>query len=241
MKTLEDLIAVVTGASRGIGAATASMLVDEGATVVLAARSRDKLEALSRRIEQDGGRALAMTVDMADEDSIKALVQRISAEFGRIDILVNNAGVVHSHLLKDTSTQAWDECMNVNARGPFLLCRETLNLLEASKRAFIINIGSVVSIKAYAKQAAYTASKHALRGMTQALAEELQGTNISVHMICPGGVDTVMLGDVRPDIPKNELMYPEEIADIVRFIVTRSGRGLLDEFRIRRATSSPWF
>jgi len=238
---LNNSVAVVTGAGRGIGRVIAITLADEGATVVLAARSEGELSAVAGEIAAGGGKAVVMCVDVCCEDSIKSLVDRVGAEFGRLDILVNNAGVTYSGLLKETATADWDRCMRVNATGPFILCRESLGLLEKSERGYIINVGSVVGIKGYPKQSAYTASKHALRGMTMSLAEELNDTHISVHSICPGGVDTDMVGDVRPDINKDELIEPEEIADIVRFIVTRRGRGLIDEFRIRRGTSGPWF
>jgi NAD(P)-dependent dehydrogenase (short-subunit alcohol dehydrogenase family) len=219
----------------------AKTLASLGCTVVLAARSKGPLEKACAQITNDGGKAVVMCVEMGDEVSIKSLVKRVADEFGVIDILVNNAGVTHSGLLEDTATADWDRCMRVNATGPFILCREALKLVRKAERGFIINIGSVVSIKGYPSQSAYTASKHALRGMTMSLAEELNKTNISVHMICPGGVDTDMVGDVRPDINKAELIEPQEIADIVKFIVTRRGKGLIDEFHLRRATSSPWF
>jgi len=241
MDDLNNKVALVTGASKGIGLEIARTLASVGATVVLAARSKDTLEKHAAQINENGGNAVAMTVDMEDEESIRSLVKTIAERFGVIDILVNNAGITHSALLKDTATKDFDRCMQVNARGPFILCREALPLLQKAQRGYIINIGSVVSIKGYPSQSAYTASKHALRGMTISLAEELNKTSVSVHMVCPGGVDTGMAGDVRPDINKDELIGPQEIADIVKFIVTRRGKGLIDEFRIRRATSSPWF
>jgi len=241
MDDLKDKIALVTGAGKGIGLEIARTLASMGIAVIIAARNKDTLEKAAKQIIENGGKSAAITVDMGDEESIRSLVAEIHRRFGRLDILVNNAGITHSDLLMDTSTEDFDRCMRVNARGPFILCRQALPLLQKAKRGYIINIGSVVSIKGYPKQSAYTASKHALRGMTISLAEELNKTSVSIHMICPGGVDTDMVGGVRPDINKDELIQPHEIADIVRFIVTRRGKGLIDEFRIRRATSSPWF
>ncbi|MCF7956414.1 MAG: SDR family oxidoreductase [Phycisphaerae bacterium] len=238
---MNNKIALVTGASKGIGLEIVRTLASVGATVILVARSKDTLEKRANEIIENGGKAIAMTVDMGCEESIRSLVKTIQERFGVIDILVNNAGITHSALLKDTATEDFDRCMQVNARGPFILCRQALPLLQKAERGYIINIGSVVSIKGYPSQSAYTASKHALRGMTISLAQELNKTSVSVHMVCPGGVDTDMVGDVRPDINKDELIAPQEIADIVKFIVTKRGKGLIDEFRIRRATSSPWF
>ncbi|MBW8015711.1 MAG: SDR family oxidoreductase [Planctomycetes bacterium] len=241
MDDLNNKVALVTGGSKGIGLEIARTLAGIGATVILAARSKDTLEKSAARIVESGGKAFAMGVDMGDEESIRSLVKTIQERFGVIDILVNNAGITHSALLKDATTKDFDRCMQINARGPFILCKEALPLVQKASRGYIINIGSVVSIKGYQSQSAYTASKHALRGMTMSLGEELNKTSVSVHMICPGGVDTGMVGDVRPDINKDELIQPQEIADIVKFIVTRRGKGLIDEFRIRRATSGPWF
>jgi len=241
MDELNGKVALVTGGSKGIGFEIGRVLASLGATVVIAARDKERLEKAADVIAGSGGKAAFMCVDMGEEESIKSLVNTIKERFGVLDILVNNAGITHSDLLKDTTTDDFDRCMRINARGPFILCREALELLQKAERGYIINIGSIISIKGYPKQSAYTASKHALRGMTLSLAEELNKTSVSVHMICPGGVDTDMVGDVRPDINKDELIQPQEIAEIVRFIVTRKGKGLIDDFRIRRATSSPWF
>ena len=114
-------------------------------------------------------------------------------------------------------------------------------MLKRAERGFIINISSVVGVKGYPLQSAYTASKHALRGMSISLAEELKGTSIRVHVLCPGGVNTDMVSSVRPDIPKGELIAPEEIAELVCYLITHKGNGVVDEIRIRRSTSGPWF
>ncbi|MGL1893615.1 MAG: SDR family oxidoreductase [Spirochaetaceae bacterium] len=241
MRNLKDKVVLITGASRGIGAEIARNISLIGGNIILAARSIDNMNKIADEIKSNGGNVEVEYLDMLSEESIKKLIFNVKKKYGKIDVLVNNAGVTHSDLLKETPTASWDLCMNINARGPFILIKEALSLLEQSDRSFIINIGSVVSIKGYPSQSAYTASKHALRGMTMSLSEELNGSNISVHMIAPGGVDTDMVGDVRPDINKEELILPSEIAEIVRFIITREGRGILDEFRIRRGSSSPWF
>jgi NAD(P)-dependent dehydrogenase (short-subunit alcohol dehydrogenase family) len=113
--------------------------------------------------------------------------------------------------------------------------------LRKSQAAHIINIASVVGVKGYPLQSAYTSSKHALRGMTISLAEELKGTNIRVHLLCPGGVNTDMVDNVRPDIRKEDLIGPDEIAELVLYLVTHKGNAVIDELHIRRATAAPWF
>jgi NAD(P)-dependent dehydrogenase (short-subunit alcohol dehydrogenase family) len=240
-KRLAGKVAIVTGASRGIGRAIGVALAREGATVVLASRSVEKLKEAAKQVTEAGGQAEIVVTELTEEKSIANLVKVTGEKFGRLDILVNNAGVTHSAKLQETQTADWDRCHQVNARGPFILCREALPLLKKAESGYIVNIASVVGIKGYPLQSAYTASKHALRGMTISLAEELKDSNIRVHLLCPGGVDTELVTKVRPDIEKEDLMQPDEIAELVVYLVTHKGNAVMDELRIRRAASSPWF
>lgn len=244
---LEDRTAVVTGASRGIGRCIARTLADEGMNVALAARTEEDLQKVKKTIEEespasgDAPRALVAPTDLTDEGSVKDLVSRIEEVYGGLDVVVNNAGVATKKPLAETTTEEWDRTMAVNARGPFLMCRECLPLLRESDRPFIINVASVVAIKAYYNQGAYTASKHALRGMTRVLAQEYEEEGIRVHEISPGGVATEMVLQTRPDLDESVLMKPQDIADIAVFLLTREGNAVIDEVRVRRAASDPWF
>jgi len=240
-KRLTGKVAIVTGAGRGIGRAISIALAKEAATIVLTARAIDKLKETAQQVTAAGGKAHIIPAELTDEQSIKNLVRAAGERFSRLDILVNNAGITHSAKLEETATEDWDRCHNVNARAPFILCREALPLLQKAQAAYIINIASVVGVKGYPLQSAYTASKHALRGMTISLAEELKGSNIRVHLLCPGGVDTDLVQKVRPDIKKKDLMQPEEIAELVLYLVTHKGNAVIDELHIRRAASTPWF
>jgi len=240
-KELSGKIAVVTGAGRGLGRAISIALGQQASTVVLAGRDEGKLAETSKEIIATGGKAVIYTVDMEIEESILSLVREVESRFGKLDILINNAGITHSADFEDTTTQAWDKCMRINARGPFILCREAMRLLKKAEQGYIINISSVVGIKGYVKQAAYSASKHAIRGMSIALSNELAGTNVRVHVLCPGGIDTAMASKVRPDINKDELIGPEEISELVVYLVTHKGNAVIDEFHIRRASAGPWF
>jgi 3-oxoacyl-[acyl-carrier protein] reductase len=240
-KRLTGKVALVTGASRGIGKAICLALAKEGATVVLAARSIERLKEVAKQVTHINSKAEIVVTDLAQEQSIKNLVQVINKKFSRLDILVNNAGVTHSAKLEQTATEDWDRCFQVNARAPFIICKEALPLLRKAEQAYIVNIASVVGVKGYPLQSAYTASKHAIRGMTISLAEELKGSSIRVHLLCPGGVDTDLVKKVRPDIKKQDLMKPEEIAELVIYLVTHKGNAVIDELHIRRASSSPWF
>jgi len=240
-KKLQDKVAVVTGASRGIGRAVAIALAREGATIIAAARDYAKLQETKQLVESAGGQAVIVTFELTEENSIRKLVDTVNDMFGHLDILINNAGITLSASLEKTTSSDWDRVLATNARGPFLLCRDAITLLKKSSQGVIVNISSVVGVKGYPYQIAYTASKHALRGMSIALAEELKDTPIRVHVICPGGVNTEMVGHVRPDIKKDELIHPEEIAELVRYLVMHVGNAVVDEIRLRRKTSGPWF
>lgn len=240
-KHLAEKVAIVTGASRGIGRATSIALGAEGATVILSGRDEEALNDTAERVVEAGGHAAIVPAELTKEASIRNLVVVTAKDLGRIDILVNNAGITHSAALQETQTTDLDRCWAVNARAPFILCREALPWLKKAPAGCIVNVSSVVGIKGYPLQSAYTASKHALRGMSMSLAEELRGSNVRVHVICPGGVDTEMVGRVRPDIDKDELMAPAEIAEIIVYLVTHRGNAVMDEVHLRRAASSPWF
>jgi len=160
--------------------------------------------------------------------------------WGRLDIVVNNAGIGIFQPLEQTTIEAWNQIQDVNARGTFLLCREAVAHLRRQQLSFIINIASVVAVKGYSNQAAYAASKHAMLGMSKSLAKEVQDDGIRVHVINPGGVATDMVRQARPDLNPDELIQPQDIADIVLFLVSRQGNAVIDEVNVRRAISPPW-
>jgi len=239
---LNGKVAIVTGASRGIGRAIAVTLGRKGVKIVAAARTEQDMLAVCEEIESCGAESMAVRTDVTSEDDVKRLVRTTIDRFGRLDIVINNAGIGVFGPLQTTTTEDWDRIMAVNVRGPFMLCREAIPYLRQCRDiSWIINICSVVSVKGYVNQSAYTASKHALIGMTKALASELKQYGIRVHAVCPGGVDTALVAQARPDLDRSVLMQPEEIADIVLFLLTRRGNAVVDQVNVRRATSEPWF
>ncbi|MFO7902551.1 MAG: SDR family NAD(P)-dependent oxidoreductase [Planctomycetota bacterium] len=237
---LEGKVAIITGAGRGIGRSIAHALAGKGVRVALAARSAEELERVREEIEAAGGRASCFPADISDEQQAVALVQNTVDRYRRLDILVNNAGTGAFGPLAETTTEQWDHLMRVNARGPFILCREAIPHLREQERSYIVNISSVVGVKGYENQSAYSASKHALMGMTKALAREVREQGIRIHAICPGGVDTRLVTRARPDLDPSVLMQAEEIADAVLFLVTRDGNAVIDEIHLRRESSTPW-
>ena len=239
-KPLQGKAAIVTGAGRGIGRSVALTLAQAGASVGLAARTLSELDAVRIEIEAAGGQAGAFPTDVSSEAQVVALVRGVVETWGRLDIIVNNAGIGVYGPLAEFSAEDWDRVMAVNARGTFLACREAIPYLRQREQSFIVNISSVVGLKGYVNQGAYSASKHAVMGMTKALAGEVQQDGIRVHAICPGGVDTQMAGQARPDLDRSVLMHPDEVAEVVLFLVTRCGNAVIDGIQIRRAASTPW-
>lgn len=240
-KTDRRWVAIVTGASRGIGAAIARRLASEGLATVLAARTQSDLDAQVQTIRRAGGEACAVCCDMASENDLARLVEETEARFGRLDVLVNSAGIGVFKPLAETTTSEWDRVMAVNVRGPFVLSRMALPLMSAGGSGCIVNMGSVVSVKGYVNQGAYSASKHALLGMTKVLAQEAQASGIRVHIICPGGVDTDLVSSARPDLDQSVLMSADEMADIAWFLIDQRGNAVVDQINVRRLVSSPWF
>lgn len=226
--------AIVTGATKGIGKAIALKLASLKYAMVLVGRNKIQLETLKETIEKSGTPCLALALDLSDEKTPETIVRKTMDQFGQIDVLVNNAGLAHSAPISETDVETWDTIFKVNARAPFFLCKASVPPMAKSENPVIINISSVVGFKGYAGQAAYTSSKHALAGFTKVLAKEVQNDGIKVHLISPGGVNTEMVQEMRPDINTEELIQPEEIAELVEFLVTRKGKGTIDHFYIRR-------
>ncbi|MDR1381588.1 MAG: SDR family oxidoreductase [Tannerella sp.] len=232
--------ALVTGGSRGIGRVIALELAKNGYDVAVTGRDTGKLREAVSEIESTGRQGLAVSADLEDMAAPERIVGQVVEKFKQLDVLVNCAGIAMSGSFVETSAEEWNRLFAVNARAPFFLCREALPHLRKSEKPVIINIASVVGFKGYINQAVYASSKHALTGFTKTLAKELQPFGIRVHLISPGGVATEMVTGVRPDIHAEELIQPEEIAEIVRYIVNHNGNGTIDHFYIRRFEGLPF-
>ena len=253
-KPLAEKIAIVTGAGSGIGKVIAATLAGGGATVVLAGRREALLQENEAAIRAAGGQAAAMPTDIADPAQCATLVRNTVDRFGRLDILVNNATATHMRNaqdiehLQDVPLEDVQRSLAVNLLAPFVLTREAIPHLRQQERAFIVNMGSIGGARLMysgGTYGVYVMTKVAARSMMVVFSKELrQYTNIRVHMVDPGMVGTERVveniagGATRPDLKESRLVSPQDIADVIFFLVTRTTNGMIDEVSVRREDAS---
>src|SRR5215469_7558446 len=218
MTGLADRVAVVTGASPGIGAAMATMLAAEGAKVVLAARRQPELERVAASIRQRGGVAIPVVTDLADDDSLARLVATAQSEAGPVDVLVNNAGYALWKALEATTMAEWDHTFAVNVRAAAYLSAALLPGMAARRFGRIINIGSEAGVAIVPGLAAYCVSKHALVALTEVIQDGNHDNGIKAWVICPGFVDTDM-GYVVAGANRANFLTVEEVVDTARHLL----------------------
>jgi 3-oxoacyl-[acyl-carrier protein] reductase len=228
MKLFEDQVAIVTGASRGIGKAIARQLATLGAQVAIISHSEMSSRKTAEEIRQFGGDAYTYAVDVSDYHAVQALGERILAEFQRVDILVNNAGIARDELIMRMSLEQWDEVLDVNLKGAFNLIKAVSHFMVKRRSGRIINITSVSGIIGNAGQANYAASKGGLIGLTKSIAREFARRGITVNAIAPGFIDTDMTaalqeglrGKITAQIPMGRMGKAEEVASVVAFLAS---------------------
>ena len=230
MGSLTEKIAIVTGASSGIGRAIAEQLAQEGATVVVNyGKSADKAKAVVAGIESKGGKAVAIQADMSKIVDVRRLIRETVDRFGRLDILVNNAGMFIFKPLVETTEQEFDQIFALNAKGPYFAMQEAAKVIEDGGR--IVNISTDGTHMAFAGVTAYVGSKAALEQLTKGLALELAPKGVTVNTVSPGFTETAMLPDAFRDTgaqmsPLKRLGTPGDIANVVVFIVSDQARWL---------------
>jgi 3-oxoacyl-[acyl-carrier protein] reductase len=227
--------ALITGASRGIGEAISRKLAEIGYNLVLTARDRVKLDEVRQACENRGATVKVLPADLSSEEEISELFKNA----GPIDLLINNAGLGIFDVIPDIQLEDWRTVQRVNVEGAFLCLREAMKTMKDSGGGQIINISSVTGVKGYPKQAAYSASKHALLGLTKTAIEEGRDHNIRVHAICPGGVATEMIKQSRPDLTDFQAMIqPDDVAEAVAYLCSLPPNITIDCIHLRR-TASP--
>jgi NAD(P)-dependent dehydrogenase (short-subunit alcohol dehydrogenase family) len=230
-KTLEGKVALVTGASRGIGLAIARKLGGLGAKLSLCARSADKLQNVAHELKGAGVEVIVVAADVTSGDDILSLVEETKQAFGTIDILVNNAGIGYFGPFYEANESNWDPVLDTNLKSVFLLSKEVAKGMIERRSGHIINIASLAGKNAFAGGAIYCASKWGLLGMTQCMAEDLRAHGIRVSAICPGTVAT----DFSPHVGKDpsKMLQPEDIAQVVESIVTQAPQSFISEVLLR--------
>ena len=229
MRKLEGKVAVVTGASRGIGRAIAVKLAEEGAKVVVNySGSQAKAEEVVEMIQANGGEAIAVQASVSQTEEVTALMDAAVKTFGALDILVNNAGITRDNLLMRMKEDEWDDVLNTNLKGVFLCTKAVTRQMMKQRAGRIINISSIVGVAGNAGQANYVAAKAGVIGLTKTTAKELASRNILVNAIAPGFIETEMTEQLPEDIKKGmltqiplaKLGQPEDIAKAVAFLAS---------------------
>lgn len=234
MNTSHYNVALITGATKGIGKEIAIVLAKNKYNLQIVGRNKKQLLQTSKELESYGIQCAYLQADLSLANTPQTIIDETIRIYGKLDVLINNAGLANAMTISETPMDLWDSIFAVNARAPFFICKAAIPYLKKSSKAVIINIGSVVDFKGYANQGVYASSKHALAGFTKVLAKEVQKDGIQVHLISPGGVNTEMVREMRPDIDTEALIQPQEIAELVEFILNRKGKGTIDHFYIRR-------
>jgi len=226
--SLSDRVALVTGASQGIGRACALKLSQSGATLALAARNQEKLQELVGEIEATGGKAAAFPLDVGDEEQIKSVFKSVVLQFGKIDILVNNAGITRDQLVMRMKRADWDSVLNTNLTSAYLCTQQAISSMLKQRWGRVINITSIFGQMGQAGQANYAASKAGLIGLTMAIAREVGSRSITCNAVAPGFIETAMTSGLGDDfkqnavkmIPLGRVGSPEDVASAVAFLAS---------------------
>ena len=225
---MDKRVAIVTGASRGIGRAIAKRLARDGRHVVAVARNAEQLKSLEAEIAADGGSCEHRTCDMADGQAVQRMVEEVTEKHGRLDVLVNNAGITKDGLLMRMSDEDFDVVMNVNLRSVFIACRAAARPMIRGKFGRIVNIGSVSGVEGNKGQANYSAAKAGLIGLSKSVAKELGSKGVTANVVAPGFVETDMTAFLGPEDKKKvsehitvgRLGVPEDIAAAVSYLAS---------------------
>jgi 3-oxoacyl-[acyl-carrier protein] reductase len=229
---LQEKVAIITGASRGIGAAIAQKFCEEGANVMLCSRSEASVAAVAEPLAKKGFNAKFVQADVSQKSDVEALVNLTLNEYSRIDILVNNAGITRDTLLMRMKDEDWDAVLHSNLTGTMYCARAVLRTMMRQKSGRIINVSSVIGLMGNAGQANYAASKAGIIGLTKSLAKEIGSRGITVNAIAPGFITTDMTANfseadlerIRAMIPLNAFGTPEDVAELSLFLASDASR-----------------
>jgi NAD(P)-dependent dehydrogenase (short-subunit alcohol dehydrogenase family) len=240
MNKIDGKVIVVTGAGRGLGEAIAREMAAGHAKVVLVDVRVELVNKLAEDLQEMGEEALAISVDLCDENAIKAAFDQVVEHFGRIDVLINNAGTDQTVSIEEMSIEDWDRVMAVNLRAPFVTSKLALPVMRKNGSGHIVNIASTAAKRAWANASVYHASKWGLMGLTYALHVEGRPNNIKVTAVVAGGMKTPFLLDRFPDIDTNNLQDPKNVAETIHYILTQPEETVIPEVMVLPMRETSW-
>ena len=227
MLSLDNQVAIITGGGRGIGKAAAIALARGGACVVVTARTASEIEAVANEIQTMGGEALAIQTDVSKEEDVQHMVQKTLEAYGRVDILVNNAAVnIRPKSLVDLTLEEWNWLMSINLTGVFLCSKYVLKHMMDQQSGTIVNVSSIGGRRGGKGRTPYRPSKAALINLTECIAAEAKEYNVNVNTVCPGATVTKMIRDLYPDRNTRTMMTPDEVANVIVYLVSDGAKAL---------------
>lgn len=232
MQELKGKVALVTGGAQGLGEAICRTLAAADVTTIVADIREELAEKVAAEIGAEGGKAIAMRLDVTDEDQILSSVEKIISQHGQLDILINNAGTDLTVPIEEMGIQDWDRILNVNLRAPFVLSKAVISHMKQRKSGHIVNIASTAAKRAWANASAYHASKWGLLGFSHALHVEARPHKVKVTAVIAGGMQTPFILDRFPDTPLENLQDPKNVADTIRYILTQPAETVIPEVMV---------
>ncbi len=239
-REMEGKVVLITGGARGLGEAITRALAGAGATVVPADIRTEQVDRLVDQLTGEGRTARGVLMDVGDERQVDRVVDGIIDEFGRLDVLINNAGTDLTVSIEEMPIEQWDRIIAVNLRGPFVASKRALSIMKQQGHGHIVNIVSTAAKRAWANASAYHASKWGLLGFSHALHVEARAVNVKVTAVICGGMRTPFLLDRFPDIDVDTLQPPENVADVVRYVLTQPAGTVIPEVMVLPMRETSW-
>lgn len=240
MEALTGKVTLVTGGGRGLGTSICHTLAEAGAVIVVADIQFDLAEQVAKELQSKGFEAIALPLDITQDQQAEAVVQKVIDQCGKIDILINNAGTDVTLPIEELTVADWDRVISVNLRGPFLLSKLVLPLMKQQGSGHIVNIASTASKRVWANASAYHASKWGLLGFSHALHVEARSHQVKVTAVVAGGMQTPFILDRFPDTPLDKLQDPKHVANTIRFLLTQPAETVIPEVMVLPMQESSW-